>query len=125
MSAVVEGMTAPLCGQPLLFLLQTIPLAREAALLLLHLGGNAHHTKRLAIAADVAIQTLGHGQSVALVRLDLLAVFVPVPRTNDVISHPYPLQSAMQRVTEGAGLITGEDFLGRHQLLGAPQHEAP
>jgi hypothetical protein len=45
-TAAVGRMTTPLRGQPLLFLLQTFPLAREAALLLLHLGGNAHHTKR-------------------------------------------------------------------------------
>src|ERR1035441_4630285 len=116
------------CGpgrQPLLFLLQTLALAREAALLLFLLAGNAHHAEGAQVAVDVAIQAIGQGRGIALVGFDFPAVFIPIARTHDIIGDAHFLQLAVERVTKRAGFVTGEDLLGLPQLPGAPEQEWP
>src|ERR1022692_1266114 len=99
-------MAASLRRHPLLFLLQTLPLAREAALLFFLLAGHAHDAEGALIAINVAIQTIGQGCGIAFVGFDLPAVFIPIARAHDIIGDPHSLQLAVQRVTKRAGFVT-------------------
>ena len=54
---------------------------------------------------------------IALVGLDLLAVFIPVARPHDVVGGAHLLELAVQAVTKGTGLVAREHFLGQRGLV--------
>src|ERR1700757_1858897 len=117
MLAVIKGMTPSLRGQSQLFMLQALPLPRNAALLFLLRAGHPYHTECFMIPAHVTVQRQRQLLSISFVGLNFLAILIPVLGSHNVIGGPQLLEFAMQTVTERPGLITGEYFFGQCELL--------
>ncbi len=121
--AVIQGVAASLRGQALLLALETFPLPRDAALLLLLRRGHPDHTERIVIAVDVAVQVQCQLFGIPFVGLDLLVVFIPVARPHDVIGGSHLFELPVQAVAKGTRLVAGEHFFSQRQLLSNPQHK--